>query len=526
MNHRTEASVVAVAALSVLLQHTLAQPDPASNVAHPGWPEGHDRKTRTQTPLLYVPLVSTIAGKPSPVRGDPGLGGYWEGVGPEARFRYPTAIAATGPTTSSAYGASGLLSKPILYVVDSKEHRIRKIQSDDQHRWMTSLVSGNGKAAFADGAGMTANVASFNGPTGIAVTRTGATAYVTDRENDRIRSIRLSDGYTTTLAGRGGVSGADPNGGLHDNADGTLATFNRPTSIALSPDESYVLVSEQGSTGHVIRKVYTSTGATSIWMGAGTALSSPHHYYMEGTGTNARFYNPAGMAFDAAGTYVYVADSGNHVIRRIKVATATVEPWAGSKSHGWDYQDGYGTDAKFGTPWAITIHDIKKCDGTVDSRMFVAERGNNRIRVIDMDTVRVTTLAGVDHAGSKDGSGSFAEFFAPSGVAAVFASAGLRVLYVADMLNHAIRRIPLEIEVPRCQDINIRATLTFEDHTVPLGSDLVVNWRSDDTIDATDWLRGDGLGGALSSWGMCQCRQRSEYPAARPASVLHSMETF
>ena len=72
------------------------------------------------------------------------------------------------------------------------------------------------------------------------------------------------------------------------------------------------------------------------------------------------FNTPSGMAFDASGTYVYVADSQNHVIRRITVATATVEPWAGEQAAGWDYQDGYGTKARFGYPMGITIHDITK----------------------------------------------------------------------------------------------------------------------------------------------------------------------
>ena len=146
--------------------------------------------------------------------------------------------------------------------------------------------------------------------------------------------MRLYDGYTTTLAGAGGVPTADPNGGQHDNTDGTLATFSRPTKLILSPDESYLLVSEQGSVGHVVRKVNVATGATERFVGHGTALdlSQLSQIYADGVGTDARFYNPAGFVWDTVDQdYVYLADSGNHVIRKIHVPSRTVTTWMGNQ---------------------------------------------------------------------------------------------------------------------------------------------------------------------------------------------------
>jgi len=435
-----------------------------------GWPPGDPTVLlRTITPTLFPSIVSTVAGQPSQ-EDNPGDGGSWDGVGTLALFRHPVGIAL-----------HGTLDKPVMYIADSSDHRVRKITRNDQHQWETSLVAGNGISGFGDGSGArpggnTGGVvhegnAIFNNPMDVVVTQDGSVAYVADTGNNRIRKIVLQSGMTSTLAG----SGVSP--GTHDNAIGALATFNDPTSLVLSPDETYLLVSEQGNINHAIRNVSVATGKTVTWLGARTGT----HGYADGSAQVARFHSPAGMAFSGDGKFVYVADSGNHVIRRVNVITnpGSVITWAGSQAAGWDFLDGIGTEARFGTPWDIAIHDITRCNGIIDSRMFVVERGNNRVRVIDMETVRVTTLAGTAVAGYRDGPAPSAQFFDPLGIAVVFGGAGLRVAYVADRLNHAIRQVPMEIEMSHCKDINQRAYMEFQDDKVPLGADLVVNWWSD-----------------------------------------------
>merc|ERR1712159_852588 len=105
----------------------------------------------------------------------------------------------------------------------------------------------------------------------------------------------------------------------------------------------------------------------------------------------ARFNLPAGMAIDPAEPDVlYVADSGNHQIVRVQISTSTTTYYAGSWSHGWDYKDGEGLEARFAMPNDIAIHTVHKCDGTQDRQMFVADMGNHRIRAINMDTMMVT----------------------------------------------------------------------------------------------------------------------------------------
>jgi len=234
-------------------------------------------------------------------------------------------------------------------------------------------------------------------------------------------------------------------------------------------------------------------------MGAGTAMANLAQTYMDGQGTDARFNTPAGMVWhvdlqgneDTYGDVMYLADSMNHVIRKITVATQTVEPFLGDQSAGWGYKDGIGTEAKFGMPWAMSIHQVIKCDGTYDTRMFVVERGNHRVRVVDMATLRVTTLAGVERVGHRDGDGNQAQFNGPSGIATVFGGGGMRINYVADQFNHLIRQVPMEIEMPSCDNKDAGLVrMEWVDKKVPLGAPVVVTWYSDFQIEGTDRVSG------------------------------------
>ena len=91
--------------------------------------------------------------------------------------------------------------------------------------------------------------------------------------------------------------------------------------------------------------------------------------YTDGTGTSAQFNSPTGVAVDGAGN-VYVADQGNHRIRKI-TTSGVVSTLAGSTS---GYTDGTGTSAKFNNPIGVAV------DGA--GNVYVADQGNHRIRKI------------------------------------------------------------------------------------------------------------------------------------------------
>lgn len=150
------------------------------------------------------------------------------------------------------------------------------------------------------------------------------------------------------------------------------------------------------------------------------------HGNTDGVGTNAQFFHPHGLALDGAGN-LYCADSCNCTIRRItkQGAVTTVAGWPGDR--GTD--DGTGSEARFFVPCGIAV------DNT--GNLFVTDTRNNTIRKVQPDG-KVMTFAGQPGIeGSADGSGREAQFCIPTGIAID----GAGNLYVADMGNHAIRKV-------------------------------------------------------------------------------------
>jgi hypothetical protein len=143
-----------------------------------------------------------------------------------------------------------------------------------------------------------------------------------------------------------------------------------------------------------------------------------------GTGTAASFNNPFGGAVDGSGN-VYVADSGNRLIRKITSA-GVVTTLAGSGSFG--SANGTGTAASFSYPQGVAV------DGS--GNVYVGDSNNNLIRKITSAGV-VTTLAGTGSSGSTNGTGTAASFNNPFGVAVD----GSGNVYVTDLSNHLIRKI-------------------------------------------------------------------------------------
>jgi sugar lactone lactonase YvrE len=264
-----------------------------------------------------------------------------------------------------------------------------------------STFAGSGTAGSTDATG---TAASFSNPRAVAVDASG-NVYVADFINHKIRKITPA-GVVSTFAGSGFTGSTD--------GTGTAASFRNPSGVAVDASGN-VYVADYGN--HKIRKI-TPSGVVSTFAGSGTQGSA------DATGTAASFNAPFGLAVDASGN-IYVADTGNHKIRKITPA-GVVSTLAGSGSYG--STDGTGTAAIFAFPNGVALD--------ASGNVYVADTNNNKIRKITSAGV-VSTFAGSGTQGSIDGTGTAASFDYPTGVA-VDASGNV---YVADTFNNKIRKI-------------------------------------------------------------------------------------
>lgn len=326
-------------------------------------------------------IVSTLAGKA-------GESGQADGTGSDARFKGPSGLAIDGSGN--------------LYVADTSNYTIRKVTPAGV---VTTLAGAAGTGGGADGTGSGAR---FYSPYGITIDGSG-NLYVTDTYAHTIRKITPGLAVTT-LAGSFSSSGST-------NATGSAARFNYPMGITVDGSGN-LYVADQSN--HTIRKV-TAAGAVNTL--AGTALSTGS---TDATGSAARFNYPGGIAMDSGGN-LWVADGGNHTIRKVTAAGAVTTPAGTAGSSG--SADGTGAAARFNSPQGIAV------DGS--GNLWVADASNQMIRKMTAAGV-VTTLAGTPaHVGTADGTGTAAAFKAPSG-AAVDGSGNV---YVVDTSNHTIRKI-------------------------------------------------------------------------------------
>jgi hypothetical protein len=280
--------------------------------------------------------------------------------------------------------------------------------AEAQQYYWSNFAGQPGSGGSGDGTG---NAVQFNAPYATAIDSSG-NIYVADSGNSTIRKMTLSgtSWVVTTLAGSPGNTGsADGSGGS--------ARFNIPTGVAVDSSGN-VYVADSGNL--TIRKVTSGGDVTTL---AGTPGQTG---LADGTGSAALFGCPSGVAVDSGGN-VYVADSLNHVIRKVTTGGA-VTTFAGIPGQP-GYADGSGNAALFNTPTGVAV------DGS--GNVYVADNLNHVIRKITSSGV-VSTLAGTPVLlGTFDGTGSAAMFNYPASVA-VDSSGNV---YVADSCNHSIRKV-------------------------------------------------------------------------------------
>jgi len=266
-------------------------------------------------------------------------------------------------------------------------------------------LAGNGSIGATNGFGSNAR---FSHLGGIASDGAG-NIYVADTENSTIRKI-TSDGYVSTLTGAPGSFGSN---------DGSIANarFYGPQAVA-ADNVGQVFVAD--SANNTIRKITTSGTVITLAGVAGNTNS------LDGTGANAAFNHPEGLALDAGGN-LYVADSWNHTIRKLTPA-GVVTTLAGLAGE-FGAADGTNSKARLNRPGGIAVDSA--------TNIYVADTFNYTIRKIT-PAGNVTTIAGLAGLwGSADETNSAARFYFPNGIAV----AADGTIYVSDSGNQTIRKI-------------------------------------------------------------------------------------
>ena len=315
-----------------------------------------DSANNTIRKITPTGIVTTLTGTaPS--------AGHADGVRAAASFDSPFGVATDSSGT--------------VYVADTYNHTIRKITLDGM---VTTLAGSAGNSGYADGTGTAAR---FAFPRAVATDGKG-NIYVADG-NDIIRKITPA-GMVSTLAGTAGVVG---------NADGTgaQASFHDLSGIA-TDGAGNVYVAD--GVNETIRKITPGGLVTTL---AGMTGVSGH---ADGIGATASFNGPSGIATDSAGN-IYVADTGNNIIRKITPAGAvtTLAGTAGVQGH----TDGVGSQASFKLPSSVVTDSA--------GNIYVSDSGNYTIRMIT-PAGAVTTLVG------KAGVAGFTPGALPGGLPAPF----------------------------------------------------------------------------------------------------------
>jgi sugar lactone lactonase YvrE len=382
-------------------------------------------------------IITTIAGT-----GIPGFNGDG-GLATSALLKIPSGVAVD--------------SAQNIYVSDQGNYRVRKIDVNG----IITTAMGDGATGF-DGDGGAATSATIDAPVGIGVDATG-NLYLADADPERVRRSDVN-GVITSVAGpidpqgmgplaqaqladpralvvapaftlvAGGSSGTiqamrpatawlDVVAGRYPQnvPTGMLARFRdldfgTVSGVAYDAGANVIYLTESVSTNaepgnRVLAITIVDPTDANTWTIAPLANALGTAGFSDGPASTAEFRAPTGLYFDPTAHQLYVADTGNHVIRAIDlssgIASATVSTIAGvAETRGFFGDGGAATNALLYEPQAIT-----EC---ANGDMFVADTGNQRVRRIAAGTNAISTVLG-DGSVSSSGEGSPASSFPVNG---------------------------------------------------------------------------------------------------------------
>jgi len=368
-----------------------------------------------------------------------------------------TLVGSPPPASSRLNTPSGIVldNSGNLIIADTMNHSIKKLDSSGN----LTTIAGTDSSGFVNGATTTAR---FNSPTSVAIDKLG-NIYVADTGNNTIRIIELGfykDSSNNTIHDYrlvNSLAGSMSIAPVGSTGIGSGSLLNAPRGVAVDISGS-IYISDTGN-----HRICKFTGGANLTTIAGiTTLDGPLGYirgYINGTVGEASFNEPTGLTLDINGN-IYVADTGNHVIRKIDI-NGNVTTVAGNAQPF--INDGASNTANFNRPTGVAIDS----EGVI----YVADTLNNSIRSVSEGIVSLVAGSSIQLPGSVNGFGDRdpqRELVPPSTRATFNAPTSIivdssRKLFIADSLNNTIRTI----------------TPTFSDPTkikpIPLQSFKIIN---------------------------------------------------
>ena len=299
-----------------------------------------------------------------------------------------------------------------LFIADSNHNRIVITKLDG------SLIEtvGTGERGAVDGA---FEKATFYRPQGMALD--GDTLYVADTENHLIRKLNLKARTVETIAGTGKQS-TD----YFKDGPGRSVGLSSPWDLQLVGRTLYIAMAGP----HQIWKLDLDQDHVSTFAGSGREAR------LDGELLQAGFAQPSGITSD--GKSLYTADSESNIIRRIDLEKGRVDTLVGGDLFEFGDVDATGDDVRLQHPLGIV---------SVGDKLLIADTYNHKIKQLDPQKQKVTTLFGTGKPGQVDGTSP--SFYEPGGLTVANGK-----LYVADTNNHAIRVIDLKTKETKTLRIN------------------------------------------------------------------------
>jgi sugar lactone lactonase YvrE len=253
-------------------------------------------------------------------------------------------------------------------------------------------------------------------PTGVVADPAG-NLYISDSQNNRIRRVDGQTELISTIAGTGspGYEGTD--------VPAAQTAVNIPSGLALD-GAGDLYFADTGN--HIIRRIDAVTGLIT------TVAGTPGTQGYSGDGgaaTQAQLTSPEGVAFDEYGD-LFIADTGNNVIREVNAVTGIISTVAGTGVAGFNGDGQAATAAQLSTPWSVTVGQ--------DGSLYIADLMNNRVRKVNASGI-ISTIAGTGDRGFMGDGASATLSVLNEPTAIAIDPAG--DIYIADSDNNRVREI-------------------------------------------------------------------------------------